>query len=109
MTDKQYADISAKVDALQASVDGIKAQFAAATQGKPEGTAPGAGSDATPKAGAEGNAFAAEIAAALAPALEGMQKLSAQVAEISQRFAAGKPGTTAPASTGPAADAAPLL
>lgn len=108
MTPEQFAALSAKVDTLQSAVDGIKAQFAAATRGKAEG-APAPGSDAASTAGAEGGVFAAEIAAALAPALEGMRKLSAQVEEINQRFAAGKPGATAPASTGPASDAAPLL
>lgn len=115
MTPEQFAALSAKVDALHATMESIKVAFSTAVQ---QGTAQEHVADTLPVEGASHSAaqpkaegsptFAAELSQALAPVQDGMQKLSVQVEEMRKRFESTKPGTLAPPSTGPAADG-PLL
>lgn len=109
MTPELFAALSGRVDALQATMDGLKAEFTATmAQGNAHGAAPAA-SPADPATAPAQAAPQADFAQALTPVLAGLESLAAQMTTMNQRFAAPKPGTAAPLSTGPADDAAPLL
>ncbi|EPR43128.1 capsid scaffolding [Desulfovibrio sp. X2] len=107
MDQKQFDALTAQVDTLAASVKEIagKVESLAAKPASDEaGTeaTPGAGSEAKTEPGtaADGEKFAAIEA--------GLSKLGTQLDEISKRFEAARPGTTAPASSGPSGEQDPL-
>ena len=108
MDPKQFDAFSQRLEGMEATLQEMKGLFAADADKSPapETTATPATAEAVAVSAGQ---FAAEIGKALAPMLDGMQKLSAEVAAIGQRFEAAKPGTHTHASTGPASDAAPLL